>query len=85
VAQPIAGHEELLGPDVNLAHRLLKNHARDLVGPLPYALLTDALTRALEIPTAGMTAGEEAYDGGAPFGVRVLVLAGDPAAHELSR
>ncbi len=42
VAQRIAGSDELLGPDVNLAHRLLKNHARDVVGPVPYALITDA-------------------------------------------
>ena len=85
VVQPIAGHEELLGPDVNLAHRLLKNHARDWVGVVPYALLTDAVIDALEIPTAGMTAGEETYDGGLPFGVRILVLAGEAAAGELNR
>ncbi len=29
VVQPIAGREELLGPEVNIAHRLLKNHAID--------------------------------------------------------
>ncbi len=85
VAQPIAGQEELLGPDVNLAHRLLKNHARDLVGVVPYALLTEAATAALAIPTAGMTAGQEAYDGGLPFEVRILVLAYAPAAEELNR
>jgi hypothetical protein len=85
VAQPIAGHEELLGPDVNLAHRLLKNHARDLVGSVPYALLTEAVTRALDIPTADMTAGEETYDGGLSFEVRILALADAPAARELKR
>jgi hypothetical protein len=57
VAQSIAGHEELLGTEVNLVHRLLKNHARDLVGRVPYALITDATISALEIPTDGMVQG----------------------------
>jgi hypothetical protein len=75
VAQPIAGREELLGADVNLAHRLLKNHARELVGPVAYALLTDAVVRAMAIDTSSMVAGEEAYDGQAPVPVHVLPLA----------
>ncbi len=74
VAQPIAGREELLGADVNLAHRLLKNHARDLVGPVAYALLTDGAVRAMAIDTDGMVAGEETYDGQAPVPVHVLPL-----------
>ncbi len=78
VAQPIGGHEELLGPDVNLAHRLLKNHARDLVGAVPYALITDAAAQALSISTDGMVDGEEAYDGAPPVRVHFLVL--QPAA-----
>ena len=76
VAQSIAGHEELLGPEVNLVHRLLKNHARELVGPVPYALVTDATVEALEIPTDGMVAGEEAYDDTPRVAVHVLPLAG---------
>jgi hypothetical protein len=62
VAQSIAGHEELLGTEVNLVHRLLKNHARGLVGPVPYALITDSTVDALEVPTQGMVPGQEAYD-----------------------
>ena len=80
VAQSIAGREELLGPDVNVVHRLLKNHARDLVGPVPYALVTDAAARAMHVPTAGMVAGEEAYDGTPPLRVHVLVLAEGPTS-----
>jgi hypothetical protein len=74
VAQRIAGHEELLGADVNVVHRLLKNHARELVGPVPYALVTDAAVKALAMPTEGMVAGEEAYDGAPPIPVHVLAL-----------
>jgi len=73
VAQPILGREELLGPDVNLVHRLLKNHARELVGPVPYVLITDAAIGAMAIPTEGMVGGEESYEGG-PIPVHVLVL-----------
>ena len=74
VAQSIAGHEELLGTEVNLVHRLLKNHARDLVGRVPYALITDATVSALEVPTAGMVQGQEAYDDVPAVDVWVLRL-----------
>ena len=75
VVHRIANQEELAGPDVIVAHRLLKNHARDLVGGGPYALLTDATLEALGIPAAGMLAGTETYDDLPPIGVHVLALA----------
>jgi class 3 adenylate cyclase len=75
VAQVIAGREELLGPEVNVAHRLLKNRARDLVGGAPYALLTRAAVEELGIPTDGMVAAEETHDGGQPIAAHVLALA----------
>jgi Protein of unknown function (DUF2652) len=78
VAQSIAGHEELLGTEVNLVHRLLKNHVRDLVGRVPYALITDGTVSVLEIPTDGMVQGQEAYDDIPAVGVWVLRL-GTPA------
>ena len=76
VVQSIGGHEELFGADVNVAHRLLKNHARELVGAVPYALVTAAAAAALEIPTDGMVAGTESYDDTPPIAVHVLSLAG---------
>ena len=75
VAHRIANQEELAGPDVIVAHRLLKNHARDLVGARPYALFTDAALEALAIPAAGMSAASEAYDNMPPVAVHVLTLA----------
>jgi len=75
VEQAIAGHQELLGPDVNLVHRLLKNHARERVGRVAYALLTDAATERLEIPVDEMLPAEEAYDDVPPIGVHLLILA----------
>jgi hypothetical protein len=74
VAQSIAGHEELLGAEVNLVHRLLKNHARELVGAVPYALITDAAVQELGIPTDGMVQGDEAYPDTTPVHVHVLTL-----------
>jgi hypothetical protein len=76
VIQPVAGQSELLGPEVNVAHRLLKNHARELVGDVPYLLVSDAAAGALGISTTGMAAGEEAYEGMRPIPVHVLALSG---------
>ena len=73
-AQSIAGREEFLGTEVNLVHRLLKNHARDLVGRVPYALITDSAASVLEIPTGGMVKGQEAYDDMPAVAVWVLAL-----------
>ena len=75
VVQRIVGNEELAGPDVIVVHRLLKNHARDLVGSAPYALLTDATLEALNVPADGMLAATETYDGQPPVPVHVLPLA----------
>jgi hypothetical protein len=71
----IGGRDELLGPDVNTVHRLLKNHARDVVGPRPYVLFTDASLEALEIPAEAMTAMTESYDDLPSVPVHVLALA----------
>ncbi len=74
VLQRIMGHEELAGPDVIVVHRLLKNHARDLVGDRPYALISDTTLASLEVPSDGMLAGVEAYDDMPPVPVHVLPL-----------
>jgi Protein of unknown function (DUF2652) len=74
VTQSIGGREELLGHDVNLVHRLLKNHARELLGPVPYALITDAAARALHVPTTEMVEAEETYEDTPPIRVHILAL-----------
>ena len=74
MVQRIAGREELLGPDVNVAHRLLKNHVRDLLGTRPYALLTDVALQALEVPADEMEAMTERYNDLPPIPVHVLAL-----------
>jgi len=72
--QRIVGREELAGPDVIVAHRLLKNHASDVIGSRPYALLTDAALQALEVPANGMPALTETYGGLPPIPVHLLLL-----------
>jgi hypothetical protein len=74
VAQSIAGHDEVLGPNVNIVHRLLKNHAHDLIGPSAYALFSDAAIEALGIPTDGLVAGHETYPDTPDIPVHVLAL-----------
>ena len=75
VIQQIAGREEILGPDVNIVHRLLKNHARELIGRKPYALVSDAALAAFDVPAEGMLAAVESYDDTPPVPVHVLSLA----------
>jgi hypothetical protein len=74
MTQRIVGREELAGPDVIVAHRLLKNHARDLVGARPYALLTDLALLALEVPADEMIATTETYDDLPSIPVHILAL-----------
>jgi Protein of unknown function (DUF2652) len=61
VIQDIAGHPELIGPEIVMAHRLLKTEAAAAIGSGAYALLTLAAARRLEVPT----------DGGVPMVVEV--------------
>jgi len=61
VVQPIAGRPELLGPDVNVVHRLLKNHANSLVEGA-YALFTKAAVEQLDVPLSAALPLSEDYD-----------------------
>jgi uncharacterized protein YndB with AHSA1/START domain len=48
--QPIAGIHELVGSDVNLVHRLLKNHVGEATRWKAYALITGAALERLGLP-----------------------------------
>ena len=50
VLQNFANYTELVGKDVNIAHRLLKNHIREETGISAYAAYTEAAVEALGIP-----------------------------------
>ncbi|MGH6933601.1 MAG: DUF2652 domain-containing protein, partial [Dongiaceae bacterium] len=47
--QTIGGRQELGGPDVIVAHRLLKNDIASRTGIMAYALVTEAAARAMDI------------------------------------
>jgi hypothetical protein len=47
--QRISGHDELIGSDINLLHRLLKNSVTETTGVRAYALYTDAAIQMLAV------------------------------------
>ncbi len=59
-----SGHDELVGSDVNLIHRLLKNRVAESTGVRAYALFTDAAVRQLDNPqwVETLEAHREAYE-----------------------
>jgi uncharacterized protein YndB with AHSA1/START domain len=62
--QRISDHDELVGSDINLLHRLLKNRVTDATGIWAYALYTDAAIRMLGVDDQAetMTPHQEAYE-----------------------
>jgi class 3 adenylate cyclase len=80
VRQAVGTGSDLLGPAVNVAHRLLKNTVRDRIGAHPYLFMTDAAASALGQSDIGIAHGEEYPDAGRIQG-RILEL-GEP--HEVA-
>jgi hypothetical protein len=64
IIQKVAGRQELLGSDVIVVHRLLKNEVVPQLGIEAYALITQACIDASDIDPAalGMRAHTETYD-----------------------
>lgn len=64
IEQIVAGRRELLGADVIVVHRLLKNEVQDRLGLGPYALFTQASLDAagLEPEALGMVRHSETYE-----------------------
>jgi uncharacterized protein YndB with AHSA1/START domain len=63
--QRMAGREELVGSDVIVVHRLLKNTVHEALGLGAYAFYTDACVRAMGIEdprAAGLLEQHETYD-----------------------
>ena len=63
----------ILGPGVNVAHRLLKNNVRARLGLRAYLFLTDAAAIGLGVPHAGLRYAERYPDVGTVEG-RVVAL-----------
>ena len=59
--QNVSGITELVGSDVNLAHRLLKNHVSDTTGWKAYALFTDAGLKQLKVNLENLHEQIESY------------------------
>ena len=64
IVQKVAGRQELLGPDVIVVHRLLKNEVVERLGIPAYALLSQACIDATDLDPAalGMVADTETYE-----------------------
>ena len=63
--QRMAGREELVGSDVVVVHRLLKNRVAESLDMPAYVLYTDALVRAMGLadpPAAGMREYRESFE-----------------------
>ena len=62
--QRISTYDELVGSDINLLHRLLKNTVREQIGFHAYALYTDTAIRqlGLEEVKQSMTPHQESYE-----------------------
>ena len=74
IVQSVAGHQELLGPDVTISHLLLKNHVADLIGRSAYALFTESAAAHLDVPLERALPIIEEYNHYAPVRASVLTL-----------
>ena len=74
VRSRLAGHDDLTGTDVIVAHRLLKNSVTEQFGIRGYTFLTEACTNALGLDPRllGMEAHRETYDDVGEVGGYVL-------------
>jgi hypothetical protein len=59
--QNVSGITELVGSDVNLAHRLLKNHVSDITGWKAYILFTDTGLKQLNVKLENLHEQVESY------------------------
>ena len=80
IVQKVAGRQELLGSDVIVVHRLLKNEVVERLGIDAYALISQACIDAPDLDPAalGMRAHTETYDriGDVPAGSTTSSVAG---------
>jgi hypothetical protein len=60
--QNVAGVRHLLGTDVNLIHRLAKNHVSETTGWKGYALFTDPVLERLQTDKASFVHQTESYE-----------------------
>lgn len=76
VIQQIAGAAELVGPEVVMAHRLLKSDAASVVGSEAYALLTRQAVDRFAVPAGDSVPMTAAYEHYEPIETLVFPLRG---------
>ena len=74
IVQAIGTHVEVLGPDVTVAHRLMKNAAASNVGSSAYLLITEAAEEALDLQLADGFRFTEQIDGSAAVDTVAVTL-----------
>ncbi len=74
VVQSVGGGRELVGPEVVMAHRLLKNHAAELIGQSASVLITEAAASRLAVPPGAAVELTETYDHYPSIAARVHAL-----------
>jgi hypothetical protein len=62
IIQNVDGVKELAGSDVNLVHRLLKNHVSEATGWRAYSLFTEKSLDHMGVKPEGLVTGEESYE-----------------------
>jgi class 3 adenylate cyclase len=80
VRQTVGSTVELLGPAVNVAHRLLKNSIQSLLGYPAYVFVSDAAAAGLGLTGAGLEHLEEYADVGRVHGRVIEVVERSPEA-----
>lgn len=76
VRQTVGSRTEILGPAVNVAHRLLKNTIQARIGARPYLFVTDSAATGLGLTQAGVEHEEEYVDVGSIRGRIVDLIEG---------
>lgn len=74
VQQPVARRVDVVGPAVNVAHRLLKNSVRERIGYRPYVILSDLAASRLGVADLGIEHRETYADVGV-IDTRIIDLA----------
>jgi hypothetical protein len=74
IVQSIGTHVEVLGPDITVAHRLLKNTAISQVGAPAYALFTEVTEAALDLDLADGVRFTEPIEGAQPVDAVAIPL-----------
>lgn len=72
--QQVGMHTDAVGPEINVAHRLLKNEAVAVLGTTGYALFTDEIVASLEIPLPDAAPLSETVDGGRVVSAQAMAL-----------